>query len=679
MSKKAIMLGIYAINLIVFVICSMLWFCMYPIDTVEKNKTTVTVKWKTALDHDAYIDTLYEIADEISSDLMLRNLTDDYQFQYYRTENDPDFIALEGLDPSQQYATDPQNGEQKIRGFFFLTDSDFTIAPLRLLKGTETDLSIQEFQIPNNKVNDFSKAVTVRGLEINTEQGASTGSDFSFLYRAMAALAFFLIVSIVFYAFSRSKDMIVKKTMGFSDRNIVTAEIKENALLLLLITAGILLSAFVVFSVLAGISSTLYYLKKSIAQVLLYLLGAFLLFVIFILFVSTQCSISSSKGKSFNKQLFVFTVVFKTVTVIFLGIAMTELFRDCSRIFTMYHATKKTADLVAGYAETELNARLENPAHNPEKYAPIFLSFYHEMHDDHNFIIADFNHLIYDLEAGSATAKNYNAVINDNYLDTFDTVYGTDGKPIHSDALMKGKFNFLIPEHYDPSNILNKYISADNYSEDDFHFIRFADSSKFFTFSNSIQNGYVGGSRIVAEVFDPDLFYSYESTRTACGSLESFYSTSGFYTYDSASDQDPYYQILPIIRKTGMDKIFISSPSVKQQFMNDLKFYRNSMIVTLVQLLVILFAFIVIVVYAAELDYKIYAKDYSIKCVTGYSFLDIFIMRIIFKLIVLPVLVIMPSVSLPVALCCVLSELVIYVICMKKRIGKNTVTILKGE
>ena len=65
MSKKAIMLGIYTINLIVFFVCSMLWFCMYPMETVEKGKTTVTVKWKQALDHDAYIDTLYEIADEI--------------------------------------------------------------------------------------------------------------------------------------------------------------------------------------------------------------------------------------------------------------------------------------------------------------------------------------------------------------------------------------------------------------------------------------------------------------------------------------------------------------------------------------------------------------------------------------------------------------------------------------
>lgn len=678
MSKKAIMLGIYAINLIAFVICSMLWFCMYPINTVEKDKTTVTVKWKTALDHDAYIDTLYEIADEISGDLMLRNLTDDYQFQYYRTENDPDFIALEGLDPSQQYATAPQNGQQKIRGFFFLMDSDFQIAPLRLLKGTDTDLSIQEFQVSSDKLNDFSRAAAARGLELSTEKGVAVVSDFSFLYRAMAALAFFLIISIVFYAFSRSKDMIVKKTMGFSDRNIVAAEMKENALLLL-ITAGILLSAFVVFSVLAGVSSTLYYLKKSIAQVLLYLLGTFLLFIIFIFWVSMQCSSISSKGKSFNKQLFVFTVVFKTVTVIFLGIAMTELFQNCSQFFTMYHATKKTADLVDGYAETEMNVRLEDPMKLPEKYAPILLDFYHEMHDDHNFIIADFNYLVYDLKEGKAIAKNYNVTINDNYLDTFDTVYGTDGKPIHPDFLIEGKFNYLIPEHYDPSEILKKYTSHGQYSKEDFNFIRYSESSKFFTFSNAMQNGYIGGSRIVAEVFNPDLFYSRESTMSSCGMLGSYYSNSGFYTYDPASDQDPYYQILPIIRKTGLDKIFISSPSVKQQFMSDLKHYQNVMIFTLVQLLVILFAFIVIVVYATELDYKIYAKDYSIKCVTGYSFLNIFIMRIVFKLVVLPVLVIMPSVSLPVALFCVLSELVIYVICMKKRIGKNTVTILKGE
>ncbi len=679
MSKKAIMLAIYAVNIIVFLVCSMLEFCMFPLKTVEEDKTIVTVKWTQKLENDAYIDMLYDIADEISGDLMVRNLADNDLLQYYRTENDPGFIALEGLDPGQTYATDPQNGEQKIRGFFFLSDSDFQIAPLKSLKGKDIDLSIQQFLVSTDKLNAFSQAVTAKGLELSTEKGISIAGDFGFLYRILAALAFFLAVSVVFYAFSRSKDMIVKKTMGFSDMNIAAAEIKENFSLLLLITAVLLLTAFIVFSALSGAASTLYFLKKNLLRILLYLGGTFLLFLVFIYLVSTQCSISSSKGKSFNKQLFAFTVVFKTVVIILLSTSLTTLIQSAGKVYTMYHATKKTADLVEGYATTTMNARLEDPMQQYEKYAPILLDFYRAMHDDHNFIIASFNDILYDLHNEKATAVNYRVTVNDNYLDTVDTLYGTDGKQIRSDALVKGKYNYLIPEHYNPSELLKMYTSSGQYAEEDFHFIRYSESSKFFTFSNQVPNGYVGGSRIIAEVFDPELFYQRESARTSTAMLSSYYSTAGFFTYDTASDQDPLYQIMPVIKETGMEKILISTPAVIQQFSQDLKYYSNSLIISVVKLIVVLFAFIVIVIYAAELDYRIYAKDYSIKCVTGYSFLDIFIIRIVLKMIILPVLVIMPGVSLPVALLCVLSELVIYVICMKKRIGRNTVTILKGE
>ena len=346
MSKKAIMLAIYAVNIIIFLVCSMLEFCMFPLKTVEEDKTIVTVKWTQKLENDAYIDMLYDIADEISGDLMVRNLADNDLLQYYRTENDPGFIALEGLDPGQTYATDPQNGEQKIRGFFFLSDSDFQIAPLKSLKGKDIDLSIQQFLVSTDKLNAFSQAVTAKGLELSTEKGISIAGDFGFLYRILAALAFFLAVSVVFYAFSRSKDMIVKKTMGFSDMNIAAAEIKENFSLLLLITAVLLLTAFIVFSALSGAASTLYFLKKNLLRILLYLGGTFLLFLVFIYLVSTQCSISSSKGKSFNKQLFAFTVVFKTVVIILLSTSLTTLIQSAGKVYTMYHATKKPLTLL---------------------------------------------------------------------------------------------------------------------------------------------------------------------------------------------------------------------------------------------------------------------------------------------------------------------------------------------
>lgn len=679
MNKKTIMLGIYVMNLILFLVFSVLSFSMYSIDAVETGQTILNVKWTQKLENDAYIDALYAVADEISSDFMIRTLNEEMQFQYFRTERDPDFLSLEGLQPDLHYSTKPKNGEQKIRGFFFLTDSDFEIAPLRELKGSPKDLSMQQFLVPKAKADALSDALTAHGLTVSSERGISLSLDFSFLYLAMAALGFFLIVSVVFYAFSRAKDMFVKKTMGFGNFDIVLVEMKENAIALLLVTLALMAAAFVLFSALADVASTLFFLQKNLLKILLYLLGTFLLMVIFVFFVSTQCSISSSKGKSFNRQLFTFTVVFKTVLIVFLGVAMGNLFDTIGKVYSLYRNTKQTADLVAGYATTEENVLLEDPMQIPEKYAPLLHSFYHEMHDSHHLIIMSRQQVIFDYSVNETRSNQYHITVNDNYLDTFDTITAPDGTPIHADALTAGKINYLVPQGFDTAAYVKKMTAKGKYTADDFCFIFYADSSRFFLFTNKVENGFLGDSKIIAEVFDEAECYQNESVMTYTAMMGGYLSNSMFYTYDTASEQDPYYQILPIITETGLDKIVISSPSVYRDFLEDVRMYRNEMIYTSLQFLMLLFAFIVMIVYATELNFKVYAKDISVKTMNGYSFGDIFAVRMLLKLLVFPLLILVGKVRLIIAVCCLAAEIVIFIICMKKNLRKNTVSILKGE
>lgn len=205
MKKKTIMLGLFAANLILFLLYSMLSFCVYPEACVQKDKITLTVKWKEQMEHTAYIDRLYAIADEIGGDLMLSVMTGDYVNQYYRTEKDPSFIPIEGLQPGVRYSTDPKAGEEKIKGFFFLPDSDFRIAPLRTLEDMDIDLSVQAILIRSDREKAFSESAEKYGLELVRNGHGRTGeASVEGFYLAMAALAFFLFVSVVFYAFSRA-------------------------------------------------------------------------------------------------------------------------------------------------------------------------------------------------------------------------------------------------------------------------------------------------------------------------------------------------------------------------------------------------------------------------------------------------------------------------------------------
>ncbi|MBO4292548.1 MAG: hypothetical protein J5898_11630 [Lachnospiraceae bacterium] len=682
MSKRKIVFLIYTLNLILLLGYSTVAFGQYPLEAVWKNKTSVTVKWKAPMDNDTYIDTLYSISDEMGGDLMLHYVTKDNKYQFYRTERDPSFIPLDGMDPGLRYSTKANSGEIQIKGFFFLPSSDFQIAPLRSLKDENIDLSVQRLWISTDKLDFFSDLAADRGMELSTGHGAAAiDADYSLFYIALGAMGVFLAVSVVFYAVSRSKDMVIKKTFGYTNRDIVVAELRENSRLLLRITGILLLLAFALFAVLFGISPTLLFFKENVLKIILYLSGAVLLMLAFVFHVSIQCDIRSSKGKSFDRQVFSFTLLFKTAILLLLCVSLAELWPSVRTLYTEYQATKNSAEVAEGYAMTVLNAQQENPQFDPERYAPILLSFYRRMHDEHNLVIARFPYR--NQYENRDMPYVISARVNDNYLDAFDTIYGTDGKPLHADCLIPGKFNYLIPEGYDPSDYMKKHDYL-GYTEDEFHFIPYSVSSSFFTFSNiSMGNGFISADAIDApmmvEVVDPELISQKESVFESVLELTSALTGSGFFTYNIASEQGPYEQVLPIVLETGMDKIFKRAPTLRQEFLAELQFLEQILLTVIVKILFALFSLAIFSVNASELDYKIHSRDLAVKCVNGHSIWDVLLFRVLRKFLIIPIFLLLTDAGLLSAIGCVLIELLIYIPCMKRRYKTNAVTVLKGE
>lgn len=681
MSKKKIVFLIYTLNLILFLIYSMFSFGQRPLEAVWQGKTSVVVRWRERMDNRAYIDALYAISEEMGGDLMLHFVTDD-SYQFYRTERDPAFIPLDGMDPSQRYSTKPNHDEIQIKGFFFLADSDFQIAPLRLLRESKAELALHRLWISTDQLSVFSGLASDRGLEVSTDHAsAAFDNDFSAFYVALCAVGFFLVISVVFYVFSRSKDMVIKKTMGYTNRDIVAAELRENSRTLLWITGILLLLAFALFAVLFGIFATLLFFRENVLKILLYLLGAALLMLATVFYVSLQCDICSSKGKSFDRQLFVFALVFKTAMLLLLCVSLSKLGRNAGKFYHEFRATQNSAELVEGYAQITLNARQEDPTLALERYAPILSSFYQRMHDEHNLIFADFPHM--DQYKYHGIPDVIHAQVNDNYLDAFDTIYGTDGSLLHADCLVPGKYNYLIPEGYDPVAFVQKHISW-GYAEDEFHFIPYTASSRFFTFSNtSMGDGFFNDDTIdvpmMVEVFDPELYYQKKPASLSADLLLSAISTCAFFSYDTASPQSPYDQVLPIVQETGMDKIFLQAPTLRQVFLSWLQISQQQMTFAIVGIIVSLLSIAAIVVNASELDYKIHARDLAVRCVNGYSIGDILTFRILRKFLIIPLFLLLTDAGLLNAIGCVLIELLIYIPCMKRRYKTNAVTVLKGE
>jgi hypothetical protein len=691
MSKKIIMLGLYGILLVLLLFTETMQFAAYQRDTIYKDKSFVFAKWPQVGDRDEVIDTLYTVSEEISADLALMVIAEDGNIDFYRTERDPSFIQLKGLDPSRSYATDPQAGEEQLRGFFFVFQDRFRIAPLRNLKGSDTERLTTRLLVNSENAEALESALTQHGAELfmgSTRFGPSENETLSFL---LPTLAFFLLVSVVFYSFSRVKDMIVKKTMGYGDWDIVLSELKPLGASVLLITGGLLLLAALLFSALAGVSSTLLFFQKSASAFYLLFALSLLALAVCIRIVSGQCSVSHSKGKRLDRQLYAVTVACRTLVILVLAGNLTELYSTIHEVRFLAEQTEAAAALSEGYARMTTNINLMGSSY------PSLYEFYQKMHDDHNLIIADFMDITYaefNAEIYGEPAAEYRIDINDNYLDAFDTICDTDGALIHSDRLAAGKTNYLVPSDYDVAPMLERFARF-HHSAEEYHFIRYdAAKSKFFSFSNRIEEGFAvsGEIPIVAWVADPDNLAPKTDDpaelQDAALALASFI-CDGVFAYDSSSELSPREQILPILRETRLEQTILETPTIRQEFMADVKIYSDTMIEQFAECAVLVMALVVLAIYAAELYYKIYAKDIAAKALAGYSFLDLFSLRMVLKLALLPVMLLMPEIytryitvlhpSVLASILCLTVELGLFTLCMKKNMRHKIAAVMKGE
>ncbi|HOH58952.1 MAG TPA: hypothetical protein PLQ22_02955 [Bacilli bacterium] len=673
MNKRTIMFCIFTVNLLLFLSYNIIKFSTYPNEQIGLNKECFTVSCPDEIEREEYIDILYTISNGISADIMLIHLNDDYTYDFYRTDSDNKFIELEDIDdPSGSYATHPANGEKKINGFI-TKDNGFRILPMITLKSSDMDLSVQELMVNSEDAKGIIDELLKYGMIIDAERGVSIENDFSSLYLVIIIFMIFLVISEIIYAFSRSNEMIILKTMGFRNNDIVRKECKSTFFFFFIIFIIVILINVIIFSMIFDLKSSLLFLKKISVKSIIYIVSAIAIFGLSILLVSSQCNIRNSKGMKFNRELFYITAGFKSFFLIVLAILITRSASDSLKLYNMFQNTELIINTYSDYACTELNTRLEDPMDYPDKYASKFLEFYRNMNTDNNLVIADFG----SLNNIEETKENNipQVTINSNYIDLTNNIFGVDGIPLDSSMLKKEKINFLVPDGYDVSKL-----TKINISEEDLNYIYYSSDSRFFTFSNEInisEGGYC--CNVIAEIYDPEFEYNHTSSLTFTAFMSSFLSNSMFFKYDLQNQKSAYEQIYPVLNKTEIDKIMFSANSVEELFNENLKQFKNNFVFEFIQLIIVCGSFIILVIYTTELYYRNYAKDIALKVINGYCFIEIFFNRMIFKAILLPLLIFLRSVSFPVALFCVLSEQIIFVICVRKNIKRSTVSVFKEE
>ena len=684
MKKKHIMCGLIVFDIIILLVYGVLVFMTYPMQKINEGKSLISIQAAEASDTGEIVKTVSDAAEKLSIDIALECINENYTVDYFRTMNDSKFFDIktaEGMTLSENkvYSSYPESNEVKIYGFF-TKSTNMRIFPFGYLNSRkDIDLSIGKYLVETENIEKLSNELQNNGMEVSTEVGTMIYTDFSQYKIVIGMFILFMIIAEIFYVFSRSKEYGIRRSMGYSNIDILADELKNNILQLVILPLLTVFISFIVLSVIFDIFSAVIYMEFMLLRLIMLIGGAFMLFSVSVIIFSKKCSAEHIKGFSRNKELFSATVIFKTIVIAVTAVSLTSVLSSAVKTYKMYRTTKASVKNISCYAATELNTFVEDPVIECDKYAPAFLDFYRKMHDSHDLIIANLRY-IDDMPEESPLGLGF-GVINDNFIDFSKDIYAPDGSKITSEQLVQGCYNYLVPEGYDTSintEHLEGYISPEQ-----INYITYSAESRFFTFNNETcvdYNGYC--NNVVLEVFDPELYYKNESTKTFAALMSSYYSNSMFFRYDKSDSAAAYEQIIPILEETGIDRITVTSIPVSTQFTKSLNSLRNSLIYLVIQSFIFICAFIILLIYSTELYYQNNAKDIALKNITGYSFTELFGKRMLIKTLILPILLITGiffRISPIIAFSCMIMEIAVFAFLIKNNSSENIVDTLKGE
>lgn len=698
MTKKKVIIATYIIILVLIVLTSYIQFATTISMKVDQGKSILILEKPDVLTNAEYIHTLTEISASLSSDIMFSRVSQENDFQYFKTNLDSEFLDLwtshgSTLLEEGEFLSSDEGADGRIYGFVS-EDYNIYVYGMDKLTDFDIDLSVGKFYVPDEKLTDWINAFDQSGIGCEVSNEVSIPVDKSFLF-VVVLFVFFLFISVVFYSVSRAREYTIKKSMGYSNFDISAGEFKDNLKWSAPAAVVTLLLSFVGFGIAYDFISSTYFLLSMLP---LFLIVFFLLQVtmlVSVYLIGRACHVQQIKGHNSNKGIFVFATVAKAIIFVILIVYISQVMNVFQSAYRQYSTVKETADAVNGFAVIpHTRVQGEDPSEKADKYVNRFLGFYQEMHDTKQAIIASMNQAVYENEGqfsmedtpGQETAMSNrlpSVTINDNYLDFNQKITGLNGERITSADLIADKYNILIPASYDKEKILSIRAIQRNYGEEALHFIEYSQESEFFSFStkgSTDQPGYL--SNVIAYVYNPDVEVAHEDAEIVVGNLQGYFSGGFFFRYDTDMELTPFEQISSIIKSNGLSGIIVESPSVQNFYQQDLSSARVLVTILATILTVLIFSFVYLLLYSAEQYFLHYAKSISVKLLNGHSLLDICVVRIVFKisiLVLLSIIGLFIRISFPLAIIAALFEVVVFYLVLKAHSQRNITSIIKGQ
>lgn len=677
MEKKALVDLMTGIALMILMLQGVFQCSTYNKVQIMKGKEQIILHQPVTMEKEEYIQTLLQCSDKTHTDLMYERYDEKMTRLLYKTNQSEDFFHIDTekgsilLEKDETLSTHGEQGVKKIYGIHF-PGEEIVIRDFSKIK--EFDLSSGRFWMESDKIPDFCRQLDQLKIAYDRIGGIYLEDEEEPLWQLSIAFSLFMGITIVMYAFSKMKDYAIKKTMGYSKLLIWWLEIKNIGITLLFESFGLTTVFFLILMVLFEVETGLLWLKLIIVPVVR-LIAVYTFFVaISTGYAGMRSSILHIKGKRQDMILGLVVAGFRMAVFAICTLTISKLVFFVSWIYQIYRTTENMKEKLIDYATITECIAIENPEEDYEAYDKKLCDFYQILHEERGAIIADTS----EASMMDIYGPNPEIYINDHYLDFSERIFDMQGNRITSENLEKGKYNVLVPEgvEYDP--VASGLCRVTGLSPEQVRVIEYCSDSVFFSFDNltcSETGGYFQNP--IAEVFDETMI----ADQTFRALMLETFCINGLY-FKVNSGKNAYEDIFPVVKQCGLTNLFMEASLIGDRWNQNLKSLMDDWIQNCFVLILYLFAWVVLLMYSAQIYFNNHAKDISAKLIQGYSLLEITKIRLAVECLVLVVLAgisFVESVFFSIAFLLLGVDLICFYLVVKEQCRKNLTDAMKGE
>ncbi len=554
-------------------------FTFDAINRIEENKTIITIEKPDGMENKVFLKSLAQAMNENNVDIMIRNIDvtgNKPVYHYYRTNNTDDFFSL--------YRNIPELSQIVLIDDFVNADS------LNLDNAKYYIRTVDEGIILSNLEQLGLTASRYNGVLISNQ---ST----SWLF--LVVPSFMFIASIAFYALSSGKKNVLMKMEGFSTKDILVSEGKRIIKELGLCSIGM----YLITTLIAGFlfkKALFSYMMHLVSYLVLILLTVVIGTILSCFIILNQKSAEYIKGRVPRKGIYATTVVAKTVFVtflmFFLSIAIGNVSISRNTISTLKHFEDKLDGYVT-ISVSDINTSIDASVDG-------YKDFYLETVNEYKGVLIAAGNYQYDLLDGKTLAEKYGQIditINRNYLE-FNPIYDLNGNTIAKSSLKEDVTNVLLPSSKDnDENHWREYIRS--LYDTDVNFIMYDDlQSEIYSYNanSGVSNYGKISSPVVIVANDKNLHGVF---------LQSYCSQGAYFIKTGLNSNESYQELLPILKRAGIERMTSETPSVKDTFNEMLGQQRMMLILYGSQSIASIVGLLCMIIFST----KIYCENYKAK------------------------------------------------------------------